>query len=154
LNPFGDEVTSISRRTSSSSDATTYLRPNAFAGHRDTLARLPRYAFIHDHDDYDDLASTVLSLSTHSRVKVQLAHRDTFLPEPIVNAVLELLSFEDYKALRLVCRQWNISIPRPCFPAVFRLPREILQQVYSYLSLCDFDAARHTCRAWYLASLD
>lgn len=158
-NPFTDEMTSVSRRTSSSSDTTTYLRPNAFAGHRDTLARLPRYAFIHDHDD-NELASRVLSLSTDralfpvSRVKVPLAHSDTFLPEPIVNAVLELLSFEDYKALRLVCRQWNVSIPLPCFPAVFRLPREILQQVYSYLSLCDFDAARHTSRAWYLASLD
>ncbi|KAK5026088.1 hypothetical protein LTS07_007613 [Exophiala sideris] len=163
-NPFGYDQTSLSSRHSSSSDATAYLRPNAFAGHRDTLARLVRPVTFPDkynHGHIETLDSAFGSSSSNqpplhlsASRKSSSAHGDVYLPLPIVDAVLDYLSFEDYKALRSVCRQWHVSLPLPHFPAVFRLPGEILQHIYSYLSLCDFDAARHTCRSWLLASLD
>ncbi|KAI1614461.1 hypothetical protein EDD36DRAFT_451991 [Exophiala viscosa] len=149
-NPFGNEQTPLSSRHSSSSDATAYLRPNAFAGHRDTLARLSQYAFVrgkyvHGHIEPDGSAFASVDLTQQPRLHLSISrkrssvHADIFLPQPIVDA--------DYKALRLVCRQRHVSLSLPRFPA-------ILQHIYSYLSLCDFDAARHTCRSWLLASLD
>ncbi|KAL6250554.1 hypothetical protein RBB50_002856 [Rhinocladiella similis] len=159
LNPFGEGIDS-SRRTSASSDASIYLRPNAFPGHRDTLARLPQLTFEHNHPEnifpLTDSSDTIRQPSwVSSSFTVDPAlPRSGILPPSIVSKVLRLLSSENYKALRLVCRLWNSILPFPKLPVVLRLPREILQQIYSYLLPSGFDAARHTCREWYLASLN
>lgn len=158
-NPFLSEE-SPSRKSSSSSDTSAYLRPNAFAGHRDTLARLIDPTTIPEDDESDMISYLTALTRQHSTsgpsqgINVTRAELDVFFPERIVNTVLSYLSFEAYKALRLVCRRWNSSLPQPHFPASYRLPREILKHIYSFLLPCDFDAARHTCRAWFLASLD
>ncbi|KIW72315.1 hypothetical protein PV04_00519 [Phialophora macrospora] len=162
-NPFGPDD-SPSRRTSSASEGTIYLRPNAFAGHRDTLARLHYFAKSDEDEqtaaDSDDESYITAwtrrpSTSTPSR-RYSLAggNLDIFLPQRIVDAVLSYLSFEDYKALRTVCRQWHATLPQPNLPGAYRLPREVLKHIFSYLSPWDFDAARHTCKTWFLAGLD
>lgn len=159
-NPFSDEGSSQSRRTSTSSDTTGYLRPNAFAGHRDTLARLPHSVTLHkcngtiweDESTSDD--SEPMAQSLQFRRSWDGSPIDLVFPDRFIDSLLSYLTFEDYKNLRLVCRRWNSELPRPRFPAVHSLPQELLQQIYARLSPCDFDAARHACRAWYLASLD
>lgn len=162
-NPFDSDDTAL-RRSSTASEGTAYLRPNAFSGHRDTLARLVYFAKDDDDEqtaaDSDGDSFTTAwtrqpSISTPSR-RYSLAggNLDIFLPESVVDSVLGLLSFEDYKILRLVCRQWHLSLPQPHLPGAYRLPREILKHLFSYLAPWDFDAARHTCKAWLLASLD
>ncbi|KIW17706.1 hypothetical protein PV08_04901 [Exophiala spinifera] len=159
LNPF-DEAIDSSRRTSTSSNTSIYLRPNAFPGHRDTLARLPRLAFGYNHQEnvpplgvLSDATCQTPSFPSKFTVDPALP-RSGFLPPSVVSGILRFLSSEDYKALRLVCRLWNTALPSPKLPVVVRLPREILQHIYSYLLPCGFDAARHTCREWYLASLN
>ncbi|KIW98847.1 uncharacterized protein Z519_00510 [Cladophialophora bantiana CBS 173.52] len=163
VNPFSPEELS-SRKTSTSSEATEYLRPNAFAGHRDTLARLT-YSAAGSGDDEDisdcDTDSFLTALTTQPsmagisrRASNAGANLDIFCPQRVVENVLKYMAFDDYKAMRLVCRQWHATLPRPSFPGAYRLPREILKEVFSYLSPSDFEAARHTCRSWFLASLD
>ncbi|KAH0848009.1 hypothetical protein AYO21_03627 [Fonsecaea monophora] len=158
VNPFSPEDPS-SRKTSTSSEATAYLRPNAFAGHRDTLVRL-HYFTSSDHDNEDtadsdaDSFSTALTRQPSRRASLAGANLDLFYPLRVVDAVLQYVAFDDFKAMRLVCRQWHANLPRPKFPGAYLVPREILKEIYSYLTPCDFDAARHTCKAWFLASLD
>lgn len=158
-NPFCED--DGSRNSSMSSGTAAYLRPNAFAGHRDTLARLN--AFDSDDEGYQesDTTSYLTALTRQQStsgpyhpVNVVGAQLDLFFPQRIVYSVLKSLSFEDYKAIRLVCRRWYNSLPQPHFPGAYLLPREMLKLIYSYLNLCDFDAARHTCRSWFVASLD
>ncbi|OAL19103.1 hypothetical protein AYO22_10051 [Fonsecaea multimorphosa] len=163
VNPFTPEEAS-SRKTSASSEATAYFRPNAFAGHRDTLARLHKFTnrYSDDEDPADsetDSFSTALtrqpSLSGMSRRASHAgANLDLFYPQRVVDTVLRYVAFDDYKAMRLVCRQWRANLPQPRFPGAYLLPREILREIFSYLAPCDFDSARHTCKAWFLASLD
>ncbi|ETI29058.1 hypothetical protein G647_01511 [Cladophialophora carrionii CBS 160.54] len=162
-NPFGVED-SPSRKTSSASEATIYLRPNAFAGHRDTLARLHYFARSDEDDqtatDSDDESYMTAwtrqpSVSAPSRrYSLAGANLDIFLPQQVVETVLSYLSFDDYKNLRSVCRQWHATLPPPNFPGAYRVPREVLKQIFSYLAPWDFDAARHTCKPWFLAGLD
>lgn len=170
-NPFSDDEGPSSRNLSISSSASSYLRPNAFPGHRDTLARLPLYGHSRvwsNRDDEEPNQEPCLETSGITSARTDPLHRDScssnstpakpcmeiFLPRQVVTGIMNHLSFTDYKTLRLVSRQWNASLPPPNLPAVFRLPRETLQEIYSHLSPVDFDAARHTCKAWLLASLD
>jgi hypothetical protein len=139
-----------SRKASTSTVGTDYLRPNAFAFHRDTFARFPHVLHLEDADYYSDYSESTNStsgrrLSTYS---------GPLVPSDVIPRILQYYSFEDYKAARLVCRQWYKELPQPSFPAVFRMPHELIQQIYNYLSPNDFEAARHTCADWYLASLD
>ncbi|EHY52172.1 hypothetical protein ABEF92_002801 [Exophiala dermatitidis] len=156
-NPFSEEGSIQSRRTSSSSDTAGYLRPNAFSGHRDTLARLPLSGTMHKCSGSIWATESTSDDSEFADEPYEcygFRGSGPIFPRRVIVLLLSYLSFEDYKNLRLVCRRWNSELPRPNFPALYRIPRELLQEIYSYLSPCDFDAARHTCRAWYLASLD
>ncbi|KAJ9604990.1 hypothetical protein H2200_010379 [Cladophialophora chaetospira] len=162
-NPFDPDASPL-RRSSSASEVTTYLRPNAFAGHRDTLARLKVFAKSDDEDQtvsdsdeesYQTAWTRQPSVSTPARrYSLAGANLDIFLPERVIDTVLGHLSFDDYKTLRLVCRQWYVSVPQPHLPGAYRLPREILKHIFSYMALWEFDAARHACKHWFLASLD
>ncbi|EXJ65101.1 hypothetical protein A1O7_01441 [Cladophialophora yegresii CBS 114405] len=162
-NPFHVEE-SPSRKTSSASEGTVYLRPNAFAGHRDTLARLQYFArsdedvqALTDSDDETYMTAWTRQPSTSApsrRYSLVGANLDIFLPQQVVESVLSYLSFNDYKNLRSVCRQWHATLPQPNFPGAYRVPREVLKQIFSYLAPWDFDAARHTCKPWFLAGLD
>ena len=158
-NPFspGD---SPSTRTSSASEGTTYYRPNAFAGHRDTLARLGNLSRIDsdavtvadsDGESYTTAWTRQLSTSVHPRSE---ANPNIHLPQQVINTILDYVSPDGYKTMRLVCRHWFRTLPQPHLPGFYRLPREIIKLVFSYLAPSDFDPARHTCKSWYLASLD
>ncbi|EXJ96010.1 hypothetical protein A1O1_01136 [Capronia coronata CBS 617.96] len=161
-NPFSDEGSTGSRRTSSSSDTTDYFRPNAFAGHRDTLARLPLAVSLHkcggiiweEESTSDDSDVMDRPYPYPLRVSRNGSVMGPIFPRQVIDRLLRDMSFEDYKSLRLVCRRWNRELPRPNFPAFYRLPQELVQQIYTYLTPSDYDAARHACKAWYLASLD
>ena len=152
-------------REDSTSSASSYLRANAFFGHRDTLARIERIS------NTAGSSSTSLALypsSTISSIQSSLLtrHRDTFarinykrrpalpVPEAVFKRLLEYLTFQEYKALRLTCRVWLPSLPPPWLPASYRIPGELLQEVYNLLSPVDFDVVRHTCKSWFMASLD
>ena len=167
-NPFQACDTLDSRKPSdSSSDDSTYLRANAFAGHRDTLARIQR-----PHPTNNSGLSPVPSSSSSidSLVLPVLhhfgGHWETFdhilfrrrtapyASGAIIERLLRYTGFQDYLNLRLTCRQWYRALPEPSMPGSYRVPREVLQQVFSYLAPCDFDAARHTCRKWFDAGLD
>lgn len=114
-----------SLRSSSSTVSTSYLRTDAFAGHRDTLAR------------------------------IRFSRRPApYIPVVILSRICRYLSFQDYKSLRLTNKIWLGGLPLPQLPSVYFLPGEVIQEIYRYLRPQDFDAARHACRAWLLASLD
>ncbi|OAP62180.1 hypothetical protein AYL99_04383 [Fonsecaea erecta] len=162
VNPFTPEESS-SRKTSTSSDATAYLRPNAFAGHRDTLARLHFNTRYNDDDDSADSDTDSFATALTRQPSVSRTYRkasqagsnlDLFYPQRVVDTVLQHLTFDEYKTMRLVCRHWHAHLPQPKFPGAYLLPREILKEVFSYLDPSSFDAARHTCKAWFLVSLD
>lgn len=124
-NPFGSGSEKTSRSNSSSSDAASYLRIGAFAGHRDTFARI------------------------HFDKRVT-----PYVPSHVIENILRHLPAADYLNLRLTCRQWCRALPQPSMSAVHRLPREILQLIFSFQDPCDFEAARHGCREWFVAGLD
>ena len=157
-NPFDDEAAG-SRKSSSSSDFASYIRPGAFAGHRDTLARIRRP----NTDSEASTAESVSSASTMIRRRVVKPNEDSprqccsrsFLPFPsaVIDRIIQFLSFEDYKLARLTCRSWLLSLPEPKLPGPYRVPGEVLQLIYHHLSPLDFDAARHVCKTWFLASL-
>lgn len=111
--------------SSSSTASTSYLRTDAFAGHRDTLARIRFFRKPAPH-----------------------------IPASVLAAICRHLSFQDYKSLRLTSKVWLRALSRPKLPSLYFLPREVIQEIYKLLRPQDFDAARHTCRAWLLASLD
>lgn len=147
VNPFIEEELS-SRKTSASENSASYFRPNAFPGHRDTFARLlHRQLFESDSEE----ESTESHFTSSRRLSATVI---AWLPFSVLSLILRRISFEDYKSMRLVCRQWYHDLPPPSFPAIHRLPRETIQQVLSYLKPADFDAARHTCASWFFASLD
>ena len=152
-----------SRTTSSSSISSDYFGSEAFSRHRDTLARI--------HDTPSDRKST--SATTNSTASIKFTarsgfpgHRDTLalikfrnrpaphIPEKMLIVVLSFLGFDEYKAVRLTCREWCQLLPTPSLPPSYHLPGEIIQQVYQYLSPLEFDATRHTCKSWFIASLD
>lgn len=163
--PFTRGSIHTSRTESSASDAASYLRPDAFAGHRDTLARIPHRPERHDADIVD---SPPESSSSSPEVDLQAfaGHRVTFsqihfekrvspyVPSRVIEKLLSDMSSTDYLNLRLTCRQWCRALPPPRGSAIHRLPREILQLIFAFQEPCDFDAARHTCREWFIASLD
>ncbi|KIV95375.1 hypothetical protein PV10_03039 [Exophiala mesophila] len=147
VNPFTEEDLT-SRKTSASQDASSYFRPNAFLGHRDTFARLlHRQLFESDEED----ESTESPYTSSRRLSTTVM---AWLPYPVLSLILRYTSFEGYKSMRLVCRQWYNDLPPPSFPAIHRLPQETIQQFLSYLDPVDFDAARHTCASWFFASLN
>jgi hypothetical protein len=124
-----------STRQNSASSGTSYLRPGAFEGHRDTLARIPdlphpRRKQLSDY--YETVTGTSRALSQHSPPGQSAVPKVTFAP------------VEDDIPFGIEC----IS------PLIQRLPAELLQHIYSFLEPSDFDSARHTCRAWLFASLD
>ena len=167
-NPFREDSNIESRRSSdASSDASSYLRANAFSGHRDTLARITHRAKKGYTAELEPISSS--SSSPPSPVLVQpstLRTHDTFShilfgrrirpynPSMIIQQLIHYLPFQDYLSLRSTCRQWCRALPEPQMPGSYRIPREVLQQVLSLLNPCDFDAARHTCRKWFDAGLD
>lgn len=152
-NPFNDnsdpDNSNPSKGSSAASASSTYLRPNAFAGHRDTFAMILHSQLFQGYDE--NSASESLS---YNATPTRRPSAYNTIPHAILQMTLGYLSFSDYKLLRLVCRQWCQDLPGPSFSALYRLPRELVQQILSYLSLCDFDAARHTCSAWCFASQD
>lgn len=115
----------ISASSSESSGSSPYLRAQAFAGHRDTFARI-KYR----------------------------RHIAPEIPPSIWNNVLVHLTQKDYLNLRLSSKVWHSALPPPRLRATYYLPVEIIQQVYHYLAPQDFNAARHTCKNWYIAALD
>lgn len=164
-NPFASGSDEASRTNSSASDAASYLRLDAFAGHRDTLARIRHRTEEHSADtvrnaSFSSLSSSAIDLGAFA------GHRDTFarihfekrvspyVPSRIIERLLSYLSSTEYLNLRLTCRQWCRALPPPRSSAIHRLPREIMQLIFSFQDPCDFDAARHTCREWFIASLD
>ena len=152
-----------SRNTSSSSVSSDYLRSEAFSRHRDTLARI--------HYTPSDRKSTSATTSSTASMNSTACsafpgHRDTLalikfrtrpapqIPEKMLITILSFLGFEEYKALRLTCREWCSLLPKPSLSPSYHLPGEIIQQIFQYLSPLEFDAARHTCKSWFIASLD
>lgn len=164
-NPFGSDSSSLSEG-SLSPDTTQYIRSDAFPGHRDTLIRFPDGQLSRANDEF--LTSSTSSPSTTIHKQGLLEGHETAswpdskessatligLPLNIISGLLDYLTFEEYKAARLTCKNWLLSLPQPKLPASYRMPREVLQLIYYYLGAADFDAARHTCRSWLLASLD
>lgn len=147
--PFASD-SDKSRKVSATSDSTTYyLRPNAFAGHRDTFARI-----VHSHlfQGYDEDA-TIRSLS-HDTIPTRRPSAYAAIPPAIIELVLRYLSFSDYKVMRLVSRQWYRDLPEPHFPAIYRLPRELVQEIMFHLLPGDYDSARHTCASWCFSGQD
>ena len=152
-------------REESTSSTSSYLRSNAFLGHRDTLKRIKHTSST---ATSSSLSLALYPTSTVASIPSSLLtrHRDTFarinyrrrpalsVPKAVFEHLLQYLAFEEYKALRLVCRVWIPSLPKPLMPASYWIPPEILQEIYSLLSPIDFDAARHSCKSWFLASLD
>ena len=167
-NPFREDSNVESRRSSdASSDASSYLRANAFSGHRDTLARITHRAKKGYTAELEPRSSS--SSGPPSPVLVQPSTLYThepfnhihfgqrirpYNPSTIIQQIVHYLPFQDYLSLRSTCRQWCRALPEPQMPGSYRIPREVLQQVLSLLNPCDFDAARHTCRKWFDAGLD
>ena len=117
INPFSsDSGDDSSPRGSQSSEASSYLRPNAFAGHRDTLARISRWPDPNKSGD-DELLSQRSNPSIPSSLHAFSGLRDTFdrthferritpyLPHCIIDKMLCYLSSDDYLNLRLTCSQ-------------------------------------------------
>ena len=115
----------VSVSSSESSASSPYLRALAFAGHRDTFARIKYHR-----------------------------HIAPEIPLSIWNNVLMHLTQKDFLNLRLASKVWHSTLPAPRLPASCHLPIEIIQQIYHYLAPQDFNAARHTCKAWYIAARD
>jgi hypothetical protein len=152
-------------REGSTSSISSYLRANAFLGHRDTLARIK-----HAPNTTGSSSASLAQYPSYAIPSIPSSllarHRDTFarisykrrpalpLPKAVFRRLLQYLTFDEYKALRLTSRAWLPSLPLPHLPASYRIPSEILQEVYNSLSPIDFDAARHTCKSWFVASLD
>ena len=163
--PHDHELDRDRSREDSVSSTSSYLRNNAFLGHRDSLKPI-KHASSTATSSSPSLAlyptSAVASISSSLLTR----HRDTFarinyrrrpassVPKAVFEHLLQYLTFEEYKALRLVCRIWIPSLPQPQMPASYWIPGEILREIYSSLSPIDFDAARHSCKSWFLASLD
>jgi hypothetical protein len=147
-NPFNND-NDLFKESSATSGSSTYLRPNAFAGHRDTFARILHSQLFEGYEEN----SASGSLSNNATPTRRPSAYNT-IPHAVLQMTFGYLSFSDYKLLRLVCRQWCKDLPEPSFSALYRLPPELVQQILSYLSPCDFDAARHTCAAWCFASQD
>ena len=172
-NPFLEPTATESRKVSdSSSDTSHYLRANAFAGHRDTLARIPRPQESPETDLEPIIAAesatlpSISSCSTvirsfpgfwnsyhHTRPRRRSSSRVP-ISVAFVEQLLTFVSFQDYLNMRLICRQWYRALPYPLMPGSYRVPREVLQLIFSFLAPCDFDAARHTCRKWFDAGQD
>ena len=172
VNPFNQSDSPESRKTSdaSSSNTSAYIRAHAFAGHRDTLARLERTWPMNE--DEEDLDAVDISTGSGGTLSVNFSHGSTlaswqtfaqihseqrsnpYVPGVIIEHLLQLLSHHDFLNLRLTCRQWYRALPPPAMPGSYRVPREVLLLIFSFLDPCDFDAARHTCRKWFDAGLD
>ena len=159
-NPFtGGELED--RRESDSSGASELLRPTAFLRHRDTFARLIDRWSEEDQDDVDAFEGSTFfhrpQLPTHRDTLARLHFKHNSrkaLPDHVLYRIAGSLDREDYRSMRLTCRQWAEYLPRPQVSAAQRLPAEIIWQIYKYLTLTEFDAARHTCVSWYVFSLD
>ena len=168
LNPFHRDSDVWSRKSSGSSDLAKYIRPDAFATHRDTLPRVPTTSTIPAQDCQHHNASEAPTSpsTTLLHYSAFAGHRDTLarlhfrhnqvrqIPDPVILRILSFLSKGDFAKLRLVCRSWYSIIPPVKIPAAFRLPKEVHHAIYMLLSPLEFNNARHTCRAWYVASLD
>ena len=168
LNPFDPSATSRGRLESTSSTS-SYLRPGAFQGHRDTLARLPDLPHHHHdsisestelssgssaaNDQVEDLYAFARREEVFARIYFQRKLVPLF-PERVIERLLQFLSSKDYLHLRLTSRRWLQTLPDPNIHPIRRLPREILQLIYSSLEPHDFDSVRHVCREWLIASLD
>jgi len=159
-NPFSDDSAD-----SNSSDASDLERPNAFFGHRDTLARLYE-ADLSDSDSGDgSYTPTQLGLSLFRNHQLAI-HRDTLarlhfkqnsskaLPSHILRKIASYVDPVDRKNMRLTCRQWAEHIPRTKPNVAQGLPAEILLTLYDCLLPSDYDAARHTCMNWFMVGLD
>ena len=155
------------RQASSSSSGSEYLRPDAFSGHRDTLARLSRVGLISGNRAQSVADSSSARSSESSDLSAFPGHRDTLariprlhrssgvqIPAPVINRLLCFLSYKDYLNLRLVCRHWHKSLPQARPRASHRLPPEVLHIIFALLEPSDFDAARHVCRQWFRAAMD
>jgi hypothetical protein len=165
-NPFAVGSEDTSRTTSSSSDVASYLRADAFAGHRDTLARFRPESNQCDRSASDTDSQSSIDETDLMSLQAFARHRDTFarieferrtvpcVPNQVMGTLLQFLPIQDYCNLRLTCRQWCQALPRPRAPAIHRLPQEMLRLIFSFQEPGDFDAARHTCREWFTASLD
>ncbi|KEF51999.1 uncharacterized protein A1O9_11989 [Exophiala aquamarina CBS 119918] len=149
LNPFRDASDHQSRKSSTASGYSAYIRPNAFSGHRDTFARIS-HAQVFPKCDENSGSGSVSNNAAQTRRHSAYAT----LPHAVLQLTLGYFSFSEYKLLRLVCRQWCQDLPPPHLPAFYRLPRELVQQILGYLLPCGFDSARHICASWYFASQD
>lgn len=157
--PFtGGNPTKI-RTDSSSSGESEYLRPGAFDNHRDTLARIQRRSDPGRTPELEDEDLRLLKTLVMFRHKALMLHRDTltilhykqnFSKNLSSRALLRIatnLSSNDYKSMRLTCRQWAANLPRPHRPASQCLPVEVLLNVFTRLLPSGYDAARHTCKS-------
>jgi hypothetical protein len=168
-NPFerDDEPRSRTGSTSSSSSTTDYFRPGAFAGHRDTLARIEtvKPCPIDEAEESDQSPSlpsvnwATQTLKTYDTYEKIHSERRWHLPPPIamnsvVDRLMGFLDHRDYLNLRLTSRLWYNTLLPLEKPAAYRVPREVLIIIFSHLTPCDFDAARHTCRKWFDDAMD
>ncbi|KAK5943267.1 hypothetical protein PMZ80_004274 [Knufia obscura] len=156
-NPFGDD--------SDPPSPSELDRPNAFPGHRDTLARLHEVSPPESEPDEGNYSPSQSGLSLF-RPGLNLLHRDTLarlhfkqnfskaLPEDVLRMIASYLDPQDCKNMRLTCRQWAEHLPQPKLGVAQRLPAEILLDIFAYLPATDYDAARHTCKNWFMVGLD
>lgn len=151
--PFSS--TSSSSSSQSSAGIAAYLRPGAFSGHRDTLARLSGVPDGEQEKDQDTEVPKIYEYASYCGV-CSKPQRTPYprLPSNVARRLMQYLSHKDYLNLRLTCRRMLDTLPHPAIPAVRRIPREILQLIYSFQEPHDFDATRHACRSWLIASLD
>ena len=155
--PFEPDLT-WSRKSSSGSETDEYLRPGAFAGHRDTLARIQMLSS-KDSASSGSTCGTTIHKPTASDVEY-VSQSPTheiygrYLPRNVIERILAYLAPEDCNRLRLICKISTLSLQQPLLSTVQRMPGEILQMMYAKLSPGDFDAIRHTCNHLFLASFD
>jgi len=159
-NPFDDDSDD-----SDSSVISELERPNAFSGHRDTLARLYE-GDTSDSEPGDGSYTPTQSGLSLFRNRQHVTHRDTLarlhfkqnfskaLPDDVLRKVAGYLDPVDCKNMRLACRQWAEHLPRPKIITAQRLPAEILLAVFDHLLPSDYDAARHTCMNWFMVGFD
>lgn len=163
-NPFSEGGV-MERKDSNCSGLSSLLRRPAFSTHRDTLARLvnlpkPEVAAENEEPVYTTDSSAIFQRPGlyHHRdtlARLHFQHNQTVaLPPEALIQIGDYLSAEDYKSLRLTCRQWTDKLPHPKLGTVNCLPNEIILQVLELLSPTEYDAARHVCKNWFSAGLD
>ena len=152
--PFEPDL-AFSRKSSSSTDVDEYLRPGAFAGHRDTLARIQMLSRRSSISSTSTCGTTIHRRPTKNFSDASQNERGgRCLLQNVFELISAYLGPEDSKSLLLICKPTTTSASQPVLSAVQRMPGELLQMIYSKLSPSDFDAIRHTCSHLFLASLD